>query len=98
MYCHVLGACDYSRGMDWVLDLLTLLGTTGNYSATADLNTLHFTTAPAKPFPACCVNRRSLATASNSGDSSASRAKSSCHNLPCSILVNSLNCQLPTQL
>jgi hypothetical protein len=32
------------------LDLLTLLGTTGNYSATADLHTLNFTTAPAKSF------------------------------------------------
>jgi hypothetical protein len=34
------------------------------------------TTAPAKPFPACCVfNSRSLATDTKSGDSSASRAQ-----------------------
>jgi hypothetical protein len=29
--------------MDGILDLLTLLGTTGNYSAVADLHTLQFT-------------------------------------------------------
>jgi hypothetical protein len=59
------------------LDLLTPLGTANNnYSATADLHTLQFTAAPAKPFPACCVlTSRSLTTASNSGDSSASRAQ-----------------------
>jgi hypothetical protein len=35
-----------------------------------------FTTVPAKPFPACCVfTNRSLTTASNSEDSSASRAQ-----------------------
>jgi hypothetical protein len=46
------------------------------YRATANLHTLQFTTAPAKPFPACCVlTSCSLATASNSGDSSASRAQ-----------------------
>jgi hypothetical protein len=34
------------------------------------------TTAPAKPFPACCVfTSRSLATASISGNTSASRAQ-----------------------
>jgi hypothetical protein len=44
-----------------------------NYSATANLHTLQITTAPAQPFPACCVfNSHSLATASNSGDSSTS--------------------------
>jgi hypothetical protein len=68
------------KDMDWILDLLTNLytplGTTSNYSATADLHTLHITTAPAKPFPACCaLTSRSLATASNSGDSSASSAQ-----------------------
>jgi hypothetical protein len=58
------------------LDLLTPLGTTSNYSATANLHNLQFTTAAAKPFPACCVlTIGSLATASNSGDSSASRVQ-----------------------
>jgi hypothetical protein len=68
--------CDCRLGMGWILDLLTRLGTTSNYSAIADLHTLQFTTIPAKPFPARCVfNSRSLAMASNSGDSSASRAQ-----------------------
>jgi hypothetical protein len=71
-----MGVCDYRRGMDWILNLLTPLGTTSNYSATADLHTLQFNTAPAKPFPVCCVlNRRFLATDSNSGDTSSSRAQ-----------------------
>jgi hypothetical protein len=56
--------------------LYTPLGTTSNYSATADLHTLQITTAPAKPFPACYVlTSRFLATTSNSGDSSASHAQ-----------------------
>jgi hypothetical protein len=67
--------CDYRRGMDWILDLLTQHATTINYSAIADLHKSQITRAPAKPFfPGCCVfNSRSLATASNSEDSSASR-------------------------
>jgi hypothetical protein len=46
------------------------------YSATAVLHTLQFTTAPAKlSFPACYIlTSRSLAAASNSGDSSVSCA------------------------
>jgi hypothetical protein len=56
--------------------LYTQLGTTSNYSATANLHTLQITTAIAKPFPACCIfTSRSLTTASNSGDSSASRSQ-----------------------
>jgi hypothetical protein len=52
---------------------LTPLGTIRNYSAIANLHILQNTTAPAKRFPACCFfTSRSLATASNSGDSSAS--------------------------
>jgi hypothetical protein len=42
----------------------------------SNLHNSPITTAPAKPFPACCVfTSRSLATASNSVDSSASRAQ-----------------------
>jgi hypothetical protein len=41
--------------MDLTLDLVTQLGTTGNYNATADLHTLQFTIVPAKPFPAHSV-------------------------------------------
>jgi hypothetical protein len=71
-----LGMCYYRRGMDWILDLLTPLGTTRNYSAAVNLHTLQITTAPAKAIPACCVlTSRSLAAASNSGYSSASRAQ-----------------------
>jgi hypothetical protein len=32
--------CDYRRGVDWILDLLTPLGTTSNYNTIADLHTL----------------------------------------------------------
>jgi hypothetical protein len=48
--------------------LYTKLGTTSNYSDIANLNTLQTTTASAKPFPACCVNSRSMTMAFNSGD------------------------------
>jgi hypothetical protein len=66
-----LSVCDYRRGMDWILDLLTQLGTTSNYTAIANLHTSQITTVSAKHFPACCVlTSLSLATASNSGDSS----------------------------
>jgi hypothetical protein len=56
--------------------LYTPLGTKNNYLAIADIHTLQITTACVKPFPSFCVfNSHSLATASNSGDSSASRAQ-----------------------
>jgi hypothetical protein len=52
------------------------LGTTRNYSAIADLQNSKSTKAPATSFPACCAFiSRSLATASNSGDFSASHAQ-----------------------
>jgi hypothetical protein len=78
LYFHLFKS-DYRQGSDWWTDLLTRLhtslGTTSKYSAVADLYTLQITTTPAKLFPACCVfSSRSIATASNSGDSSASRA------------------------
>jgi hypothetical protein len=52
------------------MDLLT-----SDYSAIAHLHNSHFTTAPAKPFPAYVFTGRSLATPSNSGHSSAFRAQ-----------------------
>jgi hypothetical protein len=59
-----------------VLDLLTQLGTTSNYSAITDLHTLQITDANTKSSPAVSVfNSRSLATDVNSEDSSASRAQ-----------------------
>jgi hypothetical protein len=45
---------------------------TRNHGATAILHTLQITAANTKSSPACSVNSRSLATASNSGDSSIS--------------------------
>jgi hypothetical protein len=56
------------------------------------------TTAPTKPFPACCVfTSRSLATASNSGDSSTSRAQilSSQNPLQNSTILTKLQTPLP---
>jgi hypothetical protein len=65
--------------MDWILDSLTTytpLGTTSNYSATANLHNLQITTARSKTFPACFVlTSLSLAAASYSGDSSAFQAQ-----------------------
>jgi hypothetical protein len=55
--------------------LYTRLGTTSNYSTTANLHHLQITTERLKSFPAGCVFT-SLVTASNSGDSSASSFKS----------------------
>jgi hypothetical protein len=79
MHVVTIYECDYTRGLDWWIgftdDLNTPLRTTSNYSANANLHTLQITTAPATLFSACCVfNNHSLATASNSGDSSSSRA------------------------
>jgi hypothetical protein len=71
--------------------LYTPLGTKSIYNAIANLRTLQIATAPAKSFPACYVlTSRSLATASNSGDSSASRAQVILSQLP---MQNS--CQIP---
>jgi hypothetical protein len=70
--------CDYRRGFGLVTrfidQLYTWLVTTCNHSAIANLHNSQITTLPAKPFPAYCLfNSRSLATASNNGDSSASQ-------------------------
>jgi hypothetical protein len=41
--CYVVCVCDYRRGIDWILDLLTYLytplETASNYGAIADLHT-----------------------------------------------------------
>jgi hypothetical protein len=58
---------DGGFGLDigFIDHLYTRLGTTSNYSATANLHNSQITSAPAKPFPACCVfTSRSLVTAS----------------------------------
>jgi hypothetical protein len=65
--------CDCSRGVDWILDLLTPLITASSYSAISNLHNSQITTAPVKHFLACCVfNSCSMLAASNSEDSSAS--------------------------
>jgi hypothetical protein len=75
-YCHDSGVCDYRRGMDWILDLLTQLGTTSNYCVISNLHTLQFTAANTKSSPArSAINSRFLVMDVNSGDSSASRAQ-----------------------
>jgi hypothetical protein len=77
-HCHDLGVTiDGVCTSEWIYwRLHTPLGTTSNYSAIANFHALQITTAPSKPFPACCVlTSLSLATASNSEGSSASRAQ-----------------------
>jgi hypothetical protein len=69
---------DYRRGMDLWIDLMTTYTHHSELQVLnnpiADFHTSHIITAPVKPFPACCVlTSRSLAAASNSGDSSTSR-------------------------
>jgi hypothetical protein len=60
----------YGLVNEFIDHLYTSLGTTSNYSATANLHYSQITTALAKPLIACCVlTSRSLATASNSGGS-----------------------------
>jgi hypothetical protein len=107
-YYHVLGVVWLTTGFGLVnafIDhLYTRLGTTSNYSATANLHNSQITTALAIPFPAFCVfTSCSLATASNSGHSSASCAQvlssqppvqNTTLSLPCRTQLNS-SLQLP---
>jgi hypothetical protein len=77
-YCHVYEWLQTGFGLeDGFTDHLYIrLGNTSNYRATANLQNSQITTAPAKLYPACSVFiSRSLETASNNGDSSASRAQ-----------------------
>jgi hypothetical protein len=79
MYCHVY-EYDPWRGFrlafGFIDHLYTRLGTTSNYSTTANLHNSQITTAPAKPFPAFCVfSNHYLVTAYNCGGSSASALK-----------------------
>jgi hypothetical protein len=67
--------------------LRTPLRTTRNYSAIANLHTLHIATAPAKTFSSLCHSSRSLATASAAEILQLHALRSSCHSLPCRTLV-----------
>jgi hypothetical protein len=75
VYCHLYWLLYMGFGLvnGFIDHLYTWLRTTSIYCATTNLHNSQITTAPAKPFPFCCVlTSRSLAMASNSGDSSAS--------------------------
>jgi hypothetical protein len=79
-----VGVTTHGYGLvnEFVDHLYIQLGTTSNYSTTADLHNWHTTAAPAKSFPACCVfSSRSLATASNCGYSCVSALRLSLHSL-----------------
>jgi hypothetical protein len=68
--------CRWGFGLDigFIDHLCTRLVSTSNYSITAKFHNSQIVTAPDEPFQAACVfTSRSLATASNSVDSSASR-------------------------
>jgi hypothetical protein len=74
-YCHILGVCDYRRGMDWWIGFLDHLYMPVGTTITAPLLIFAIHRSPQHAlsvFPARCVNSRSLATASKSGDFSAS--------------------------
>jgi hypothetical protein len=73
--CHNLGVT-IGGVFDRVLDLLTQLGTTSNYSAITDFHISQITNANTNSSPAHSVfNSRSLATDVNGGDSSACHAQ-----------------------
>jgi hypothetical protein len=78
MYCHLFLGC-YKRGRIWLMDLLTTYThqTERQVITAPSLNSTLFKSLqhPLSIFPTCCVIiNRSLTTAFNIGDSSASRA------------------------
>jgi hypothetical protein len=77
--------------------LCTRLGTTSNYNATANLHNSQITAALSKRLPACCLHQPLPTTASNSGESSASRAHflssvQNCLNLTNELTTNIVPC------
>jgi hypothetical protein len=77
IFSRFRGDCrQYGLTNEFIDHLYILLGTTGNSNATDNLHTLQITAANTKCSPGFSVfNSRSLATTSNSGDSSASCAQ-----------------------
>jgi hypothetical protein len=95
-YCHNLG-CNCGWGMDWSMDLLTTCTLHSELQLITMLlliSTIHkLPQHPLSIFQPAVFISRSLATAYNSGDSSASHAQVLCPSLPCRTLVNcQLNC------
>jgi hypothetical protein len=95
--------CNYRRGFGLEIGFINHINTRPmnifNYRAIADFDTLHITTPHVKSFLVCCVfTSRSLVTASNGGDSSASAltapTKPFLHRLP----YNSLSSHFITTL
>jgi hypothetical protein len=88
---------DYSRGTDWILDLLTSHGTR-NYNDITDVHTFHIATAPFKPFSSLlCLPAVPGYRLLTVDILQLPTFRSSCHSRPCRTLVNSLstdNCQL----
>jgi hypothetical protein len=77
---HTLYGCDYRRGMNWWMDLLntyTHHPELQEITALSPFSTLYKPPQHSlNPFPACCIFiSRSIVTASNTRDSSASRAQ-----------------------
>jgi hypothetical protein len=78
--------------------LYTRLETTINYIAIANLHTLKLPQYPLSIFPPCCVFiSRSLATTSNSGDSSASSAQVSSSQPPMQNCISTNSLPLSTK-
>jgi hypothetical protein len=82
----MIQGCDYRRGMDW---WMYLLESYTQHSELQVITTLSLISTLYKSpqhllslFPACCVISRFLLTASNSGDSSTSRAQVLSSQLP----------------
>jgi hypothetical protein len=77
-YCHIFRVCEYIRGTDWWMDLVPAYRHHSELQviiALSLISTLYKSQQhPLSHFSVCCVfNSRSLATSSNSGDSSAFR-------------------------
>jgi hypothetical protein len=80
-YCHAV--CMWLQIIWFIYHLYTRLISTSNDRTTANFHSSQITTASSKTFPACCIfTRRSLATVSDTGDSSASRAQVLCSPAP----------------
>jgi hypothetical protein len=97
-YIVTIYGCDYRRGLNWWMYLLTTYTHHSKPQVIAALwliSTLYKSPQhPLSLYPACCVISRSLVTASKSGDSSTSRALVLSSQPP--MQNSTLNCQLTT--